>query len=228
MSLLREIVKAIETQVKPLRVRVLNTVTRAIVKLVDDSKAFQELQVTMLDGETRSDVERVQQYGFTSKPLEGAEAIAVCVGGRRDHAVVIAVDDRRHRIGNLESGEVAVYTDQGDKIVIKRGGNIEVTASTKVLITAPLVETSANLKVGGTLEVIGATQLKSTVAITGAATMQSTLGVTGTLTGATINGSEISDGGKVLGTHTHDTLLSGGPCSAGGVSGGTVTSGAPN
>ena len=67
------------------------------------------------------------------------------------YAIVIATEDRRYRIRNLENGEVAIYTDQGDKIVLKRGGTIAVTASTKVEITSPSVTMSGNLTVDGTI-----------------------------------------------------------------------------
>ena len=165
---------------RPVRNNVANMVSRAIVKGIDDAKKFQALQIELLGGEVSDEVERVQNYGFTSVPLAGAEAVAVCVGGKRDHAVVIAVEDRRYRIKNLESGEVAVYTDQGDKMVFKRGGTIEVTASTKVMLLTPLVECSTDLKVSGKID------------------------ATGNITSAaTITGDTVSDGGKILGTHTH-------------------------
>lgn len=181
-----DILREFDRFIQPLRVRVLNTVTRAVVKLVDDSQKFQALQVEMLNGEVRSDVERVQNYGFTSVPLEGAEAVGVCVGGKREHAVVIAVDDRRYRLVGLEAGEVAIYTDQGDKVVLKRGGTIQVTASTKVELLTPLVECSTNLKVLGKLD------------------------VTGNITGsADVAGAKVLDGGIELGTHTHGITTAG-------------------
>ncbi len=135
--------------IAPLKTRLANMMARAVVSLVDDSKKMQILQLGVLADETRDDVERVQNYGFTSVPLSGAEAVVIFVGGRRDHGLAIAVDDRRYRIKNLESGEVAIYTDEGDSIVLKRGGNIEVNASTKVTITSPLVEMSGALTVAG-------------------------------------------------------------------------------
>lgn len=128
----------------PIRVRLANTVARAVVNLIDDSLKMQILQVALSEDETRSDIERFQNYGFTSVPLAGAESVVLFVNGRRDHGLAIAVDDRRYRLSSLESGEVAVYTDQGDSIVIKRGGNIEVTASTKVKVDAPAVELAGN------------------------------------------------------------------------------------
>lgn len=119
---------------RQLSTRVANMVSRAVVRLVNDSdpKSLQLLQIDALAGETRDDVERVQNYGFSSAPLAGAEAVVVFVGGRRDHGLAIAVDDRRYRIQNLESGEVAVYDDLGSSIVLKRSGDIEITPASGV------------------------------------------------------------------------------------------------
>jgi phage gp45-like len=69
--------------VKPLATRIANMVARALVKNVDDSLKVQILQLGVLADETREGVERIQNYGFTSVPLEGAEAVALFVGGRQ-------------------------------------------------------------------------------------------------------------------------------------------------
>lgn len=124
-------------------------VSRAVLTLVKDDPKLQEVQLALLDGESRARAERFQQYGFTSVPQAGAEAIAVAVGGSRSHLVVLAVDDRRYRKGGLQAGEVAIYTDQGDFIHIQRGGTILVQAATKVRIESPRVEISGDLHVEG-------------------------------------------------------------------------------
>ncbi|MCD7099125.1 phage baseplate assembly protein V [Stenotrophomonas sp. MMGLT7] len=124
-------------------------ISRAVINLVKDSAKLQEVQISLLEGESRSTAERFQQYGFTSVPLPGAEALAIAVGGSRSHLVVIAADDRRHRLGGLQGGEVAIYTDQGDRIHIKRGGTIEIHASSQVLIDCPRVEMTGDLVVAG-------------------------------------------------------------------------------
>lgn len=126
-----------------LRTRVVNMVSRALLSRLDDSRPMQSAQVDLGDDETRT-LERVQNYGFTSVPLDGAEAVVVFVGGRRDHGYAVAVDDRRYRLKDLQAGEVAVYTDQGDSIVFRRGGTLEVSAATKVVIDAPIVELTGN------------------------------------------------------------------------------------
>ncbi len=124
----------------PLRNRVANMIARAVVQLVNDGAKLQALQIVVGSEETREGVERFQEYGFSSVPLAGAEAVVVFVGGRRDHGLVIAVDDRRYRLKDLEPGEVALYTDEGDYIHFKRGGIVKIKAGTKVTWDTPAIE----------------------------------------------------------------------------------------
>jgi phage baseplate assembly protein V len=78
--------------------------------------------------ETITDRECFQHYGFTSRPLEGAEAVLIANG---NHIVMIAEDDRRYRIA-IEAGEVCLYTDEGDHIRFKRGKEIYIQSGNKL------------------------------------------------------------------------------------------------
>jgi phage baseplate assembly protein V len=109
--------------------RLRNMIARGIVLAVKDTPAMQELKVSLLAGETREGVKRFQQYGFTSHPLDGAEQLTLDLGGDRDQLVVISVDDRRYRLKTLSQGEVALYTDEGDSIELKRGGIVVVKSN---------------------------------------------------------------------------------------------------
>lgn len=148
---------------RPMAQRLQLMIGRAVVLLVNDALKMQGLQVHLLADEVRDSVERFQEYGFSSHPLPGAEAIAAGVGGSRDHVVVLAVDDRRYRLRGLAQGEVALYTDEGDKIVLRRGGVIEVTAAAKVRLVTPLVECTGNVTIDGTLQVDGTITSGATV-----------------------------------------------------------------
>lgn len=119
---------------RPLANRLSNMLARGVVKLIDDSAKMQILQVLVGPDEPREGIERIQNYGFTSVPLEGAEAFLAFIGGRRDHGVAICVDDRRYRLTSLESGEVALYDHTGSSVVLKANGDIEITAGANVLI----------------------------------------------------------------------------------------------
>lgn len=143
--------RALRKLLEPLRNRVMLMVARGVVRLVDDGKLLQALQVSFLPGEVRDRLERFGSYGFTSAPHPGAEAVAVFVGGNRDHGLVIAVDDRRYRLRALEEGEVALYDDLGSKVHLRRGGEIEVVATTAVRLVAPLTNVAGDLHVEGDL-----------------------------------------------------------------------------
>ncbi len=118
---------------------------RAEVKMVGDNPKMQEMQIALTAGELRDQVERFQNYGFTSHPHNGSEAAVVFLGGNRDHGLVLAVDDRRYRMKAMEQGEVAIYTDEGDYVHLKRGGNMEIKSATKIVIDCPRVEITGDL-----------------------------------------------------------------------------------
>ena len=128
------LLKLCSQMVAPVARRVANLVGRGVITATDDSTKIQLSQVSLLDGEVRDEIENFQAYGFTSNPRDGAEAVVVFVGGRRDHGLAIQVADRRYRIRNLESGEVAIYNDTGAKIVLRASGDIEVTPKTGQVI----------------------------------------------------------------------------------------------
>lgn len=101
-------------------------VDRALVRIVTDSLGRQNLQVQSLADETNDDVERFQNYGFTSVPPVGSEAIVVAVGGRRGGLVAIAVEDKGSRPRGGEEGDVILYHQEGHVIVLKKNGLAEI------------------------------------------------------------------------------------------------------
>lgn len=137
-----------------------------MVRLVNDAGGLQVLQLDVLDGETRSAAERLQEFGFSSRPPAGAEAVVLFPGGRRDHALVVAVDDRRHRPRDLEEGESILYSSLGDYVRIRQGHIVEIVAATKVRVQAPLAEVVGNMTISGTLAVTGAVTAASVAAAT--------------------------------------------------------------
>lgn len=126
-------------------------VSRAVIALVNDAAKLQGVQLVLLDGEARAEVERFQEYGFTSVPFADCEAIAVGVGGSRSHMVAIATDDRRYRKKGLQEGEVALYSDEGDYVLFKRGRIVEVKAGTRLRVDAPEAEFAGNVHVLGNI-----------------------------------------------------------------------------
>ena len=109
----------------PIRNSIKNLIARSIVRVVKDSTNMQLLQIEVLAGEVKSDVERVQNYGFSSVPKDGSEALVLFIGGNKDHAIVAAVDDSRVRKKNLKAGEVVMYDGNGSFILLKDDKSIE-------------------------------------------------------------------------------------------------------
>lgn len=116
------VIRTVTRLVAPLKRRVLLMIGRAVIKLVDDAGGIQVVQLVGLDGEILDRVERFQEYGFTSVPHAGAEAVLSAVGGDRSHGLVVAVEDRRYRLKGLAGGEMAIYDDLGQKVHLKRNG----------------------------------------------------------------------------------------------------------
>lgn len=152
-------ISTIQKLIAPTHRRVMLMVSRCVVDIVSDAFKMQRLQITVLDGETRDNVERFQEYGFTSVPFQGAEGVMVSVGGNHDHGIVIAVDDRRYRLKGLANGEAALYDDQGQKVHLTRSGIVVDGAGKPILITntpeatldTPLTHLTGALQVDGSV-----------------------------------------------------------------------------
>lgn len=188
----------IRRMLEPLRNRVMLMVSRAVVQIVKDSGGIQTMQISLLKDEIKSEVERLQNYGFTSNPQPGAEAGVVFIGGDRDRGLIFAVDDRRYRFKNLAAGEVAMYDDLGQYVHFKKPGDIEVSATTNVkVMAATKIEIDApTAEIGqGTVESI----IKGTTfqALFNAHTHNGNLGAPTGPPITALTGSELSNSGKV-------------------------------
>lgn len=118
----------LERMLGPIQRRINNLAVRGVVTLVNATAMCQTLQLRLLSGETKDNVEHMEPYGFTAHPKGGAEGIALFFGGDRSHGVTLVVADRRYRLQGLEAGEVALYDDQGQKVHLTRDGILVKTA----------------------------------------------------------------------------------------------------
>lgn len=110
----------------PLRRRVASAVGRAVVQSLDDGSPVQGVKILAGSGEILAKVERIQQFGFTGAAPEGSDAVLVCVGGIRTHAIVVACEHREHRKRDLAEGESAVYDAFDKYIYLREDGTIEI------------------------------------------------------------------------------------------------------
>lgn len=127
---------------------------RAVLTTIKLLSAVQLVQAEALAGERLQDHELMQHYGLTSAPPAGTQLIILPLGGRTAHGVVIATEHGTYRFKLAAQGEVALYSDEGDHVYLKRGRVMEIVTNTllvkaavKVRLETPLVEATGNLKV---------------------------------------------------------------------------------
>lgn len=136
---------------------------RGKITLVVSSEPIQRVQLNGLADEVLQDLEHLQEFGFSSNPPEGSEAVVIPLGGDTTHGIVVATQHGSFRVKNLAPGETAIFSQDGAKIVIKRGKIIEadcdvfrvncqtyeVNASAGADFKTPKLETSAVLTAQG-------------------------------------------------------------------------------
>ena len=122
-----------------------NMLSRGLVSVVEAGTKMQRLQVRLLAGETKDEIEHFEPYGWTSHPKPGAELVAAFLDGDRSHGVVLVVADRRYRLTGLQAGEVAIHDDQGQKVHLTRDGIVIDGASLPIVIkNAPTITLTAD------------------------------------------------------------------------------------
>lgn len=149
-------------------------------------------------GEVIEDREAMEHYGFTSRPLPGAEAVVIREG---NHFLMIASDDRRYRV-TLAAGELALYDDQGQKAHFKRGGEIHVVCTNRLTadVTNDTVVNTTRAAVNASESCIVTSPLVKAVAETQVILDTPLTTCTGNLTvdgGITCTGSYGASGGKI-------------------------------
>jgi phage baseplate assembly protein V len=83
------------------------------------------VQLKGLAGEQLQDAELFQHFGFTSCPPAGTQCIVLPIGGQTSHAIIIATENGAYRL-QVASGEMAIYSDEGAFVHIKKGRIVEV------------------------------------------------------------------------------------------------------
>lgn len=134
-----DLLSQIQRMLLPIKRKISLLLQKALVQSVTDSKNIQLVKVKLGSDDIKDMVERLQPYGLTSVPSEGAEALVGFIGGNRDNGVVIMIDDSQSRKKDLLPGDVAVYRKGGPYMILK-SDSIEVYHGTKIQINAPTVE----------------------------------------------------------------------------------------
>jgi len=188
---------------------------RGVISSVDSSGGVQLVTGTGLNGEAIEAAEMFQHYGFTSNPPDGAMKIVVPVGGRTAHSIVIATEHASYRAKLLATGELAIYSDEGDSIVLNRGRVINVTTKTlninaeeAVNITTKTMTIEASSAVNATTPQLTASEnvtVNGATALNGgfSATPGASGGDAGQIAGTVRVTEDVVAGGKSLVGHDH-------------------------
>lgn len=104
--------------------RILNLVGQALLTVVDDTKQIQLITIKTSNGDDT--IERLQNYGLSSNPSTG-EVIYCCLNGNPDNAIAIVCDNGAFRPLNLNSGEVCLYSQFLQKVLLDKNGDIQTT-----------------------------------------------------------------------------------------------------
>jgi phage baseplate assembly protein V len=133
-----------------------NMIARGVLETSTDQRGVQVLGLSLLDGERKDNLEKFGQYGFSSVPMDEAEAIVIFPGGDRSSGIVIATEQRDSRMTGLLSGETSIYTNAGNSIIIHMDGSIEITAIEQVQVWAKrlLVDVEEDVTVNAKLAVV--------------------------------------------------------------------------
>lgn len=130
--------------------QLLGLIGRAVVKSISAATKCQTVDVSLIAGEPKAGVEHLEPYGFTARANSGAEAVVLFPDGDRSHAVVVTVSDRRYRLKGLQTGEVAVYDDQGQSVTLTREGIVvDGAGKTITFRNAPEARFEMDLEVTG-------------------------------------------------------------------------------
>lgn len=127
------------------------------------STRVQLAQVQGMEGEIYQDAEVFQQAGFRSLPLDGTQVIVIPLHGKSAHGVVIASANGELRVAEMQAGETAIYNEtnghfihlKNNRVIRMEADVIELVATTKVLVQAPLLDATGDVRDGaGTMATI--------------------------------------------------------------------------
>ena len=131
--------------------RLINSVVRRGVVVATQALKMQGVSVQFQVDHDAAEVEHFEPYGFTSRvSADGkAEAITLNVSGT-DQTLCIMVSDRRYRLTSLDSGDVALYDDRDQSVVLGSSGiTVNAVGDCEVNATGNVTVDGAKVLLGG-------------------------------------------------------------------------------
>lgn len=107
--------------------------------------------------ESQQKMRWLQTYGIASKPRAGSEVVAVSLGGAASNRVAIASATPGAGPQTQEDGEVELYSEHGQRVVLDKDGRITVSASGSTIVLKPDGTVAIDAKAGSDVVVNGGT-----------------------------------------------------------------------
>jgi phage gp45-like len=143
----------IEAAIQRIIQRVQHVIGRGRVTTGNDAGNVQLLQVKLGADEIRDNTPRLAEFGFTSMPPAGSDAVVVFIGGDRSNGAIIATGHQASRLKGLKPGEAAIFDDQGQSVFLTRTGIVINCAGLPMTINGNV---TVNGTVSATTDVIAA------------------------------------------------------------------------
>lgn len=152
----------LQEEVRTLKAQLGAILQRGVVhSTVEEDKRNPEFSIQSYADSPDTGLERIQDYGFGSRPLPGSEAALIWLNGKRDVALVISVADRRYRMV-LEEGDVALYDHRGQKVHLHKDGvtanvvgDLNATVSGEAFVDCSKTFFTGDVYVGGNFTLAG-------------------------------------------------------------------------
>lgn len=111
---------------EPLRRQIRSIVGWALMEktMPKDKENGVRAAMSLPAGEKLTDVPLVQHYGFSSRPKKGSKLLSLFMGGCHGNGYVIGSVGDPSKLPELADGEACLYTDAGQKILLKSDGSI--------------------------------------------------------------------------------------------------------
>lgn len=103
-------------QLRRLMTKLQASITRGIIKLVDDGKQTQTVQVELRFDEIADAIEHFQPFGLSFNPTKDSEVLVLAIGSSQDNLVALTATDRSIRPTDIKEGEGGLYTPSGWKV----------------------------------------------------------------------------------------------------------------
>jgi phage baseplate assembly protein V len=146
--------------------RVFHTIARVRILSANDGAAVQRVQAQYKTDDLRTNIPRVQEYGFSSNPPSNTDAIVVHIAGERSQGVVIATNDQASRPTGQAAGDVTVYDNRGRYVKFSALG-LEVFGNNDPVIVDGNVDIQVTCGPGHAIRLNGTVVITGDVEVTG-------------------------------------------------------------